>query len=116
MAEVMRERDALGEVGVEPQGAGDIARDGGDFNSVRQARAEVVAGAVEENLRLVFEPAKGARMNDAVTVALVVRAPFRRRLGILAAARVATELGVGRERLPFDLFQFLTGARHGSIW
>ena len=80
MAEVVRERDGLGEIGVQPQRAGDVARDGGDFNRVRQPRAEVVAGAVEKNLRLVFQPAEGARVDHAVAVALVLRAPDGRRL------------------------------------
>ena len=79
MAEVVRQRDGFGQVGVQPQRAGDVARDGGDFNRVRQPRAEMVAGAVEKNLRLVFEPAEGARMDDAVAVALVMRAPVGRR-------------------------------------
>jgi hypothetical protein len=33
---------------------------------------------------------------------------------MLATARVAAELRVRREDLTLDLFQFLTGARHGS--
>ena len=95
-------------------GAGDVARDGGDLDGMRQAGAKVIAGAVEKNLRLVFEPAKGARMDDAVAVALVMGAPGGRRFGMFAAAGVAAELGIGRENLAFDLFQFLAGARHGS--
>ncbi len=60
MAEIMREGDGFGEVFVQPERAGDAARDARDFHGVRQARAQVVAGAVEKNLRLVFEPAEGA--------------------------------------------------------
>ena len=101
-------------ISVQFQRAGDVARDGGDFNRVREPRAQMVAGAVEKNLRLVFQPAEGARMDDAVAVALVMRAPFRRGLLVFASARVAAELRVGRENLAFDLFQFLTGARHGE--
>ncbi len=82
MAEVVRERDGLGQVRVQPQRAGDVARDGGDFDRVREARAEMIAGAVEKNLRLVFEPAEGARMDDAVAVALIMRAPVGRRFGM----------------------------------
>ena len=37
---------------------------------MRKARAEVVAGAVKKNLRLILQPAKRARMNDASPVAL----------------------------------------------
>ena len=77
-----------------------------------QACAKVIAGAVEKNLRFVFEPAKSARMNYPVAVALVMRAPFGRRFRMFAAARVTAELRAGREDLPLDLFQFLTGAGH----
>ena len=35
-----------------------------------QSRPQMVAGAVQKNLRLVFEPAKRARMNDPRAVAL----------------------------------------------
>ncbi len=113
MAEVMRERDGLGQIGVQPERAGDVARDGGDFHRVREPRAEMVAGAVEKNLRLVFEPAEGARVDDAVAVALVLGAPFGRRFGIFAAARVAAELRERREDLALDLLQFLARAGHG---
>ena len=60
MAEVVREGDGLGQVLVEPQRARDVPGDAGDFHRVREPGAEVVAGAVEEDLRLVFQPAKRA--------------------------------------------------------
>ena len=112
MAKIVREGNGLGQVGIQPQGAGDVARDGGDLDGMRQARAEMVAGAVEKNLRLVFETAEGARMDDAVAITLVMRAPRGRPFGMLAAAGVPAELGKGRENLPFDLFQFFSRARH----
>src|ERR1035437_2997908 len=76
----------------------------------------MVAAAVEKNLRLVFESAKGAGMNDAVAVALIMRAPFGRDFLVFTAASVAAELRVGRENLAFDLFKFLTSAGHNLIW
>ena len=91
--------------------------DGGDFHRVREPRAQMVAGAVEENLRLVFQPAKGARVDDAVAVALVFACASRAAAsGCFAPAGVAAELRVGREDLPFELFQFLTRAGHGMKW
>ena len=113
MPEVVRERNGLGEIGVEAERAGNVPGTGGHFNRVREPRAEMIAGAAEKNLRLVFEPAEGARMNHAVTVALVLRAPDRRNFLVLATARVAAELGVRCEKLAFELFEFLAGARHG---
>src|SRR5664279_5518248 len=73
----------------------------------------MVASAVEENLRLVFEPAEGARVDDAVAVALIMCAPFGRSFFVFAAACVTAELCVRREDLAFNLFQFQSGARHG---
>src|SRR5208282_6558723 len=102
MTEVMRERNGFSQIPVQPQRAGDVARDGGDFNGVREARAEVIAGAVEKNLRFVFEPAKSARMNDPVAVALIMSAPFGRRFRMFASTGVAAELCVRRENLPLD--------------
>ena len=80
--EIVGQRDGFGQVFVEVEGAGDAARDGGHFDGVGQAGAEMIAGAVEENLRLVFQAAKGARVDHAVAVALVFRAPQGRRFGM----------------------------------
>jgi hypothetical protein len=38
----------------------------------------MITGAVEEDLRLVFEPAEGAAVDDAVAVPLELGAPGRR--------------------------------------
>src|SRR5260221_14532529 len=81
---------------------------------MRQARAQVVAGAVQENLGFVFQAAEGARVDDAVAVALVLRAPFRRRLGIFSPARIGAELGEGREDFAFELFEVLARAGHAN--
>ena len=55
-------------------------------------------------------------MDDAVAVALVMRTPYGWRFRMFAPAGVAAELGAGREHLALNLFQFLAGTRHGSIW
>ena len=46
MAEVMRQCDGRGEVFIEAQRAGDVARDGSHFHRVRESCAKMVAGAV----------------------------------------------------------------------
>jgi Holliday junction resolvasome RuvABC endonuclease subunit len=48
---------------------------------VGQAGAEQVALVVHEDLGLVFEPAEGRAMDDAVAVALELAPRQRRRLG-----------------------------------
>ena len=59
MPEVVRERDGFGQVFIQPERAGDRAADRGDLDGVREPRAQVVAGAVEKDLRLVLEPPEG---------------------------------------------------------
>src|SRR5258708_29483473 len=74
----------------------------------------MIAGAIEKNLRLVFEAAEGARMDDAVAVALIMRAPNGGQFGKFASPHVTAELRVMRKDLTFDLFQFLSRAGHGK--
>jgi hypothetical protein len=59
VSEVVGQRNGFDQVFVEMQGARHAAGDLRDFDAVRQAGAEEVALVVDENLRLVFEPAKG---------------------------------------------------------
>jgi hypothetical protein len=47
----------------------------------------VIGNAGRKNLRLVLQPPEGARVNDAVAVALKFVAVGMRELGILAAQR-----------------------------
>jgi hypothetical protein len=58
----------------------------------------VIAFVIDENLRLVFQPAEGDRMDDAVAVALERRARRAFAVGVKAAARLVGSRGVGRER------------------
>ncbi len=87
VAEIVAERDRLGEVVVEAQSPRERAGDLRDFDRVGEAGAEMVALVVDEHLGLVGEAAKGGRMDDAVAVALEFGAGRRRRLGEKAAAR-----------------------------
>src|SRR5436190_12916168 len=112
MAQVMRERDGFGEILVQPQGARDVPRNARDLDGVGEPRAQMVAGAVEKNLCLVFQPAEGARMNDAVAVALEMRAPLGRLFLVFAPARLGAELRVRREELPLAGFEFEAGGGH----
>ena len=89
MAEVMAERDRLGQVLVQPQGAGDAARDLRDLDRVGQPRPEMVALVGDEDLRLVLQAPEGARVDDAVAVARVVRPR-------VAGARARPRRGAGR--------------------
>src|SRR5262249_17008633 len=59
---------------VEAEGARDRARNLRHFETVGQPRAVVIALVIDEDLRLVGQPAERGRMNDAVAVALERRA------------------------------------------
>jgi len=86
--EVVPERDRLGQILVQAQGARDRAGDARRLQRVREPRAVVVALRVDEDLRLVVQAAEGLAVDDPVAVALErrpeaaflllgVRAPLR---------------------------------------
>ena len=70
IAKVMAEADGFGEVFIQVQRAGDGAGDLGDFQCMGQAGPVMVAQWCNENLSLMFQPAEGFRVQDAVAVAL----------------------------------------------
>ena len=79
VADVVAERDRLGQRLVQAQRGRERPGDLGDLHRVRQARDEVVALRVEEDLGLVLQPAEGLRVDDPIPVALE-RRPVRVRL------------------------------------
>ena len=81
VAEVVAERDRLGQVLVQAECPRDAARDLRDLDRVGQARPEVVALVRDEDLRLVLQAAEGARVDDPVSVARVVRPGVARARG-----------------------------------
>src|SRR5438067_10909287 len=84
---------------------------------MRQARAQMVAGAVEKNLRLVFKAAERARMDDAGAIPLKFGAIGVTRFTMLSSARFARFLSNGRKHcaLPFlHLFARLPFCAHLS--
>ena len=70
VAQVVRQRQRLGQVLVEPQHAGDGAGDLRHLQAVGQPRAVVVALVEHEHLRLVGQAPEGGGVHDAVAVAL----------------------------------------------
>ncbi len=69
MAEVVGERQRLGQILVEPERARERPGDLRDFERVGQAGAVMVALVEHEHLGLVLEPAERGRMDDAVGIA-----------------------------------------------
>ena len=74
MAHVVAEPDRLDEVLVQPQRPRDAARDPGRLERVRHPRAVVVAGGIDEDLRLALQAPERLRVQDPVAVALERRA------------------------------------------
>ena len=85
------------------QRARDDARDAGRLERVGHARAVVVAGRVDEDLRLALQPAERLRVEDAVAVALERRADAALLLGAGAPARLVRAHGERRERALLQL-------------
>jgi hypothetical protein len=92
VAEVVAERDGLGQVLVEAQRPRNGPRDHAGLERVRQPGPVVVALGRDEDLRLVLEPPEGLRVDDPVAVALEGRPDGRILLGRPA------DRGVGRGR------------------
>ena len=70
MPDVVHQRQRLRQVLVQPQRLRDAARDLHHLDGVGQPAAKVVRGAAGEDLRLARQPAKRARLHDALAVAL----------------------------------------------
>ena len=70
MADIVSERQGLGEIFVETEDRGYGARNLRDFDGVGQAVAEMVGKAGREDLRLGFQAAECPGVNDTVAIAL----------------------------------------------
>ena len=68
--QVVAERDSLGEILVQPQRARHGSGDLRNLKAVGQPHAEMVAIGRHEHLRLVPQPSKADRMDDAVAITL----------------------------------------------
>ena len=96
MAEIVGQRQRLGEIFVEAEHPRQRARDLRDFERVGQPGAVMVALVEDENLGLVLEPAERGRVDDAVAIAAEGAAAFAGRLGMKPAAARGRVAGIGR--------------------
>ncbi len=97
VAEVMSERQGLGQILVEAERAADGAGDLRHFEAMGQPGAVMIALVIDKDLRLVGQPAKRRRMNDAVPVALKGRAYYMLRLRMEPPTRLLRFRRIGRE-------------------
>src|SRR6478672_4420043 len=70
MPEVVGKGDGFGQVFIKAQSPRDGAANRRDFDRVGEPCAQMIAGTVEENLGLVLETTKRARVNNPSTIAL----------------------------------------------
>ena len=97
VAQVVRQRDGFDQVFIELQLARHRTRQLRHFQRMRQPRAEQVAFMVDEDLRLVDQPAEGGAMHDAFTVDAVGLLDRQARLVDAPPARAARVAGPGGE-------------------
>ena len=90
--QIMAKRDGLGEILVEAERPRNGARYLGNFQSMREARAEMIALRRKEDLRFVRKPPKRFRVEDLVAIALEV---VSQEIGV---ARAVTPVGLVGER------------------
>ena len=103
MAEIVRQRERLGEILVETERPRERARDLLHFQGVRQPRPVMIALVEDEDLGLVFEPAEGGGMDDAVAVAPeIVAASGSRGSGTSRPRLIGRDRGIGRAWSGFD--------------
>src|SRR5580765_3103075 len=112
VAEIVAERDGLGQLLVEVQHLRDRAGDLGDLQRVREPRAVVIARRREEDLRLVLQPAERLGVDDAIAI------PLERRADVVLGLRPGTATAVGgpgrlrRENLAFTRLELLANQGH----
>ena len=96
VAEIVTERDRLGQLLVQTEDLRDRPRDLRDLQRVREPRAVVVALRRQKDLRLVRQASKRLGVDDAVAIALE-RSPQVIRTLVLGAAPRSEERRVGKE-------------------
>ena len=98
VAHVVPEPDRLGQILVQPQRSGDDAGDPGRLERVRDPRSVMVAGGIDEDLRLALQPPERLRVHDPVAVALERRPDAALVLLAQPPARLVRADGERRER------------------
>lgn len=99
MSEIVRERDALGQILIEPQRPREVSADLCDLHRVREAGAEMVSFTRRENLRFALESSECLRVKDPIAIALERKAHRVLPLGVHPAERAFVRDGEGGEEL-----------------
>jgi hypothetical protein len=97
MAEIMSERDRLGQRFVRLQRGRQATGNLGRFDSMRKSGTEVVVVRRSKDLSFSFQPPEGGARYDAMAVELERSAERVGRFGVGSAARAARTRRIGRE-------------------
>ena len=97
MPQVVRQGNRFSQVFIQPQAAGQHARDLSDLQGVRQPGTKQVALVVDEHLRLVFQPTKSPGMDNAIAVTLERVAVARCGFGVTPPTALAGTTGVSSQ-------------------
>ena len=92
VAKIMTKRNGFGQVLIQCQGAGNRARDLGNFKRMRQASAVMVALNRQEDLGFMGQATKRLSMKDLVAIALVLVTK------VIGLSRARPSLGFVRKR------------------
>jgi hypothetical protein len=111
VTQVMGQRNGFRQVLIQAQRTRQIPGDRRHLHGVRQARAQVIPGAIQKHLRFVLQPPKGAAVDDPVAVPLELGPPDRRLLLMNPSTAVTAVLGKRRKKLPLTPFKRLAGDR-----
>src|SRR6185503_12620700 len=83
MAQIMSQGNCLGQVFIQGESARNCPADRSYFDRMSQPGPQMIAGAIQENLRLIFQSPKRARVDDARPVPLKFGPERVARLGVL---------------------------------
>jgi hypothetical protein len=114
MPAVVSERDGFGESHVETEWSRYPRRDLGDFQRVGETRAHVIIGK-NENLGLAGEAAKGARVQDPVSVAFEAGTKLVGSFFAFASTAAVTTRGARDHQLVELLLSGGQGARESRV-
>src|SRR5262245_27513670 len=87
MADIMRQRQRLGQILIQAESSGNSARDLRNLDSVCQPVAEMIGQPWRKHLRLVFQTAEGSSVDYTVAVPLKLGPVGMGKLGVTPSAR-----------------------------
>ena len=102
MADVVNQRQRLGQIFVQAECGRDSPGDLRDLNRVSQAAAKMVGGTAGKNLRLSRQPPEGAGLHNPFAVTLERRSRSTQRRGMDAGQKEIVRVSCDRASMEID--------------